>query len=150
MVDFEYYLQWLSTNDRSFLGDLGLYSLAKLYILGGFLDDTAFRVEMLNIFVKEAIDKYIYPGARIVALAWGQTPEGSPLRKIILEIWITSSIKLLAKRFGGIDEDVPKAFIVDCLHRIGDTRARANETMTTEDRKKTLESRRDEVLQDLV
>jgi len=148
-IHFENYLQWLSTNDSSHLDEFGMREAAKLYILGDFLDDSAFRITMLSLFAKDAIGNNRYPSNAIVTPAWEQTPENSPLRKIIVEIWITSSIKTMATRFAGIEKDVPKEFIVDCLHRVSETQARSTERMTNEDRKRAIESRRDEVLKEL-
>jgi hypothetical protein len=69
---------------------------------------------------------------------------------MMVEIWITASIKELATRFAGVHKDVPKEFVIECLHRIGDTHARATESMSPEERERTLERRRDEVLKELV
>lgn len=149
-VNFEFYLQWLSTNEHSFLGDLALYQLAELYILGDFLDDLAFRVTMINHFVKRAVDNDVHPGSSIVTPTWERTPEGSPLRKIIVEIWIACPIKNLAARFTKPGRDFPKAFIIDCLQRIGDTQARAKVEITGDERRRMIESRRDELLKELV
>ena len=114
---FQDYLQWLSTNDPSYLEVIPMGRAARLYIVGDYLDDSDFRIAMLKAFVRDAIDSNSYPADDIVKRVWEHTPEGSPLRKIILEIWITASIKILAKRFAESDKNVPKAFIVECLRR---------------------------------
>lgn len=151
VVEFESYLRWLSTCDRSFLVDFDLCDIAGLYILGDFLDDSAFRMNMLRRFASRSIDQNVYPNVETVTLTWEQTPENSPLRKMSVEMWITSSIEELAKEFARPDQDFPKAFIVDCLHRIGQTtKPRAKETLVGEKRKQALESRRDELLKELV
>ena len=149
-VDFELYLQWLSTNEHSFLSDLNLHRLAELYILGDFLDDFAFRAAMLNHFVKKTVDGIVYPDHSIVTPTWEQTPEGSPLRKIIVELWVFSPIEILADRFTGPEKHVPKAFIVEYLRRIGDTQARAKENLTGNERRRMIESRRDELLKEIL
>ena len=147
-INFGYYLQWLSTNDHKFLVELSLLTFVQLYILGDFLDDSAFRTCLLNHFVKKAVDILICPGGAVVTAAWEQTPRDSPLRKVIVEIWITASKNELVTRFAGVHKDVPKEFIVDCLQRIGDTHARAREDMSPEDRKRAIERRRDEGLKE--
>jgi hypothetical protein len=67
---------------------------------------------------------------------------------MVVEMWITCPIGLLAEKFARAGPDFPKAFIVDCLRRIGETNAAANENVLGEKREKILESRRDEVLKD--
>lgn len=148
--EFEQYLQWLSTHDHSFLDGIHFTQLARLYILGDFLDDSAFRVFILNIFVKQAVEDNVYPAHTTVILTCEQTPESSPLRKIIVEIWNTASIKSLANRLTSTEKDVPKEFIADCLHRIGDTQARANESILGYSRRRAIESRRDELLMEIL
>lgn len=147
--EFERYLQWLSTHDHSFLDGISFRRLAKLYILGDFLDDSAFRTEMLKRFTSKAITTNTYPELDIITLVWDQTPEHSPLRKLIVETWTTSSIQRLAKQFANQDHEVPKAFVVDCLYRISETMPRAKESILGDSRRRVLESCRDEVLKEL-
>ena len=148
-IEFETYLQWLSTNDHSFLADSDLHELAGLYILGDFLDDLAFRVEMLNWFTSRAINENICPHPLTLTLIWEQTPDTSPLRKMSIEAWITRYIECLAREFAKTDRDIPREFIVGCLRRIGETQARVRECIVGEARRKFLEARRDEVLNEL-
>jgi hypothetical protein len=148
--DFEHYLQWLSTNDHSFLDDTTFHQLAKLYILGDFLDDSAFRGDMLIPFTSKAVTQNAYPDLEIIVFIWERTPERSPLRRIAVEAWITSSIERLASKFASADGEAPKAIIVDCLRRISETKPRTKESITGAARRQALESRRDEVLKDLV
>jgi hypothetical protein len=68
---------------------------------------------------------------------------------MVLEIWMTASIEMLVKRFAESDKDVPKAFIVECLRRIGETNAAANQRVSGEKRKQRLQSCRDEILKDI-
>lgn len=147
--DFQQYLQWLSTHDRSALDDATFHQLAKLYILGDFLDDSAFRVDMLKRFTSRAITANAYPDLTIVTPVWEQTPERSPLREVIVKTWITSSIERLAEQFASADQDATKAFVADCLRRISNIKARTKESVTGESRRRVLEYRRDEVLKEL-
>lgn len=147
--EFERYLQWLSTHDHSFLDGISFRRLAKLYILGDFLDDSAFRMDMLKRFTSKAITTNTYPDLGVIILVWEQTPEHSPLRKLIVETWITSSIKRLAEMFANADQDAPKAFIVDCLHRISETMLGGNESIKGDSRMRVLESCRDKVLKEI-
>ena len=148
-IHFQACLQWLSTNDPSHLEAISRGRAVDLYILGDYLDDSAFRTAMLKTFVREAIDKFQYPRDTLVTQVWESTPEGSPLRKMVLEIWITESIEKLAERFAKSDRNYPKAFIVECLRRIGETNAAANKCFSDEERKQRLQSRRDEILKDI-
>jgi len=148
--DFEHYLQWLSTHDHSFLDDTSFHQLAKLYILGDFLADSAFRVDMLKRFTAKAVTQNAYADLDVAIIVWEQTPEHSPLRKMIVETWITSSIARLAEQFASADEEAPKAFVVDCLRRISEMQPRAKDSVTGYKRRLVLEARRDEVLKELV
>lgn len=145
-IHFQAYLQWLCTNDPSHLEAINMSRAVDLYIVGDYLDDSAFRTAMLKTFVQEAIDKHEYPGDILVTKVWDNTPESSPLRKMVLEIWITESIKTLAERFAKFDKNYPKAFIVECLRAIGETNAAANKRVSDKERKQRLQSRRDEIL----
>lgn len=147
---FEVYLQWLSTHDRSFLEDFTLRRLAELYVMGDFLVDSAFRVDTLTRFTSKAIDRHFHPSLDTVTFIWEHTPENCPLRQMTVEMYVTLSIALLAEKFGRDDESAPRAFIVDCLRRIGETNARAKVNLFRDERKRVLESRRDEVLKELV
>lgn len=147
--EFESYLQWLSTNDHTFLKELNMDDLTCLYILGDFLNDSAFRTVILNLLVQRAVNKNAYPGATIVAFVWEHTPETSPLRKIIVEMWTTSSIETLGERFAESDEDAPKAFIVDCVQRLA-KRQDPRVDFFGEQRKLVLEACRDEIIKEQI
>lgn len=147
--EFEHYSQWLSTHDHSYLSDMTFQQLAKLYILGDFLDDSAFRVDMLLRFTLRAVTQNAYPDLDIIIAVWEQTPEHSPLRKMVVETWVTSSIERLAEQFARAEQDAPKAFVADCLRRISEMTVRVKGSVTGESLRRTLESRRDEVLKGL-
>jgi hypothetical protein len=105
---------------------------------------------MLNLFAKRAVDKNVLPDHSIVNPTWEQTPENSPIRRIVVEIWAAQPITFLAERFAGPDKNVPKSFIVNCLQRVADTRARAVENPAVEERKLVIDRSRDEVLKDFI
>ena len=147
---FESYLQWLSTNDHSFLEEYDLVELAKLYILGDFLDDSDFRVAMLRSLAKRAIERNTRPRRKAVESIWDQTPENSPLRKMILERWATLPIESLAERFAEAGKSFPMNSIVDCLRRIGELTTVPKEGVTGEDRRRLLQFRRDTIIGELL
>ena len=147
---FESYLQWLSTNDHSFLEEYDLVELAKLYILGDFLDDSDFRVAMLRSLAKRAIERNTRPRRKAVESIWDQTPENSPLRKMILEMWATLPIESLAERFAEAGKSFPMNSIVDCLRRIGELTTVPKEGVTGEDRRRLLQFRRDTIIGELL
>lgn len=145
--EFGSYLQGLSTNDHSFLEELHMYDLARLYILGDFLDDSAFRTVMLKSLVQKAIHDNTYPDATIVAFVWDHTPETSPLRKIVVEMWTTLSVSDLGNRFA--EPDISKVFIVDCVQHL----AKKQDHMANivgEQRKRVLEACRDELIKEQI
>lgn len=104
---------------------------------------------MLKRFTSKAITANTYPDLDIIIFVWEQTPEHSPLRKLIVETWITSSIQRLAKQFADAYQDAPKTFVADCLRRISETIPRAKESIKGESRRRVIESYRDEVLKEL-
>lgn len=85
-IALESYLQWLNTIDPSHSAVIFMIEASKLYILGGFQDDSAFRIAMLKCFAREAMDNNQYPGDARVTHVWEQTPESSPLRRIVVDI----------------------------------------------------------------
>lgn len=85
-IALESYLQWLNTIDPSHLAVILMVEAFKLHILGGFQDDSAFRIAMFKCFSREAIDNNQYPGDARVTHVWEQTPESSTLRRMVVNI----------------------------------------------------------------
>lgn len=149
---FELYLQWLYTSDHSFLAELSMRNMATLYILGDFLDDTAFRVALLHDFTKYAIDKNVYPDLTTVTRTWEKTPRDSLLRKMIVEMWVTPSLELLVKQSADVEEDISKAFVMDCLRRTSEEQALVRPMVLGlgDERTRALDARKREVLKELM
>jgi hypothetical protein len=111
---FEGYLQWLHTGvlTSSFPIDKpSTFDLAEMYILGDFLDDKAFRNAVLDDITSSAYD--IWPGICSVNLIWDNTPGGSPLRKLILEIWAKKPMSLIVEKLLSGAHEYPGAFLAE-------------------------------------
>lgn len=147
---FESYLQWLNTNDHSFLGECVIAELAQLYTLGDFLDDLGFRVAMLGLIAKRAMNENVHPRCGVVSHIWDQTTKSSPLRKMILEILATLPMEYVAEEFAEAGEAISREFMADCLRRIGELKAVPKEGITGEDHRRALQSRRDEIIGELL
>lgn len=111
---FEGYLQWLTTNEVTFVGTPRMAAMTKLYILGDFLGDLAFRNAVLDRIVRRACDDNVFPGFQSIQAAWEKTPAGCPLRKLFLDIWVAPiAVENRLAELRKYEDDYPKAFIID-------------------------------------
>ncbi|GAB7335545.1 hypothetical protein MBLNU13_g07885t1 [Cladosporium sp. NU13] len=96
---FEGYLQWLNTGviTSSFpISKPTTFDLIEFYILGDFLDDATFCNAVLDDLMNSAYETW--PGICSVNLAWNNTPRDSPLRALILEIWVKKPLSLVVEK----------------------------------------------------
>ena len=113
---FEGYLQWLNTGNLTFTGQPSMLAMTKLYILGDFLHDQAFRGTVLDRIANLACQQNIVPGPRVATLAWTQTPPGSSLRHLYLGIWASSTcLTTVIFSLTHPGNDYPKAFLLELL-----------------------------------
>jgi len=97
-VVFEVYLHWLYFKT---LPTVGIYndhkcpefeSLARCYVLGEMLIDKKFKnaiVDALTDILEEMKDEMIIPGSFEINIIYAGTTEGSPGRKLMVDIWAT-------------------------------------------------------------
>jgi len=113
---FEGYLQWLNTGviTSSFpISKPTMFDLAELYILGDFLDDASFRNAVLDDLMTSAYD--MWPGICSVNLAWSNTPKDSPLRALILEVWVKKPMALVVEKLVREADEYSGAFMAELL-----------------------------------
>jgi hypothetical protein len=70
----------------------------KLYLLGDYLSDVVFCERVVEKLVgRSQMLPCRLPGAAEVTLAWDKTPEKSPLRAVINELWLDQKIATVIK-----------------------------------------------------
>ena len=88
--------------------------MARLYILGDFLNDSAFRNAVLDCIVRTSCDERLFPVYPSIQAAWEKTPASCPLRKLFLDIWVAStSVEKKLAELRRHANRYPKAFIMD-------------------------------------
>lgn len=83
---FEGYLQWLYTGELTFIGPYKSSTVARVYILGDYLDDKAFRTAALCSIMEQYLGDGRVPGPDAVRLFWQHTPQESPIRQLFSEV----------------------------------------------------------------
>lgn len=110
---FEGYSHWLYTDTILITNDpLAMHELVELYILGDYLDDSAFRRAVLEHMVLKRFELGWMPRGNSVELAWAQTAPSSPVRKVITELMLSRPMSFVASWFKE-DECYPRDFTVD-------------------------------------
>ena len=96
------YIQWLysgsvfcTTGDRS--RRIEHEYLVKLYVLGEGLLDARFQNRVIDAIVslygERVKNEYIVPGAKAIAIIYENTPQTSPARKMMVDIWYNSGTR---------------------------------------------------------
>lgn len=107
---FAAYLQWMYTGELTLPKGHPFRALTGYYILGDFLGDSAFREAVLDGIVNLACEEDSYPGVLSIKAAWERTPKDSPIRKLYLQIWAsTSSMRSRLEYIGS--KNYPRAFV---------------------------------------
>lgn len=73
--------------------------LAKLYAVGDVLGDMCLRNAVIDRMIVEGQSPNLFPGLDTVNIAYHQTPEGSTLRKLILDWCIASPFPIYFKEY---------------------------------------------------
>jgi hypothetical protein len=113
---FEGYSHWLYTNTILLTtnGPPAMYELVENYILGDYLDDSAFRRAVLEHMLCIRFEQGTMPCGGSIALAWERTTSSSPLRKVLTELVLSRSMSYVADGFKD-DDEYPRDFIVDVV-----------------------------------
>jgi hypothetical protein len=82
----------------------------KLYILGDYLSDTVFCEAVVEKMVDRSQERKL-PCARAITLVWDSTPENSPLRAVITELWLDQKIAIVVKCLK--ERSFPSTFVLD-------------------------------------
>jgi hypothetical protein len=86
----------------------------KLYLLGDYLSDVVFCERVVEKLVgRSQMLSCRLPGAAEVTLAWDNTPEKSPLRAVINELWLDQKIATVIKCLQA--KNFPPSFVLDLL-----------------------------------
>jgi hypothetical protein len=86
----------------------------KLYLLGDYLSDVVFCELVVEKLVgRSQMLPCRLPGAAEVTLAWDNTPEKSPLRAVINELWLDQKIATVIKCLQA--KNSPPSFVLDLL-----------------------------------
>jgi hypothetical protein len=86
----------------------------KLYLLGDSLSDVVFCELVVEKLVgRSQMLPCRLPGAAEVTLAWDNTPEKSPLRAVINELWLDQKIATVIKCLQA--KNSPPSFVLDLL-----------------------------------
>jgi hypothetical protein len=142
---FEGYLQWLNTGIITFAEKPNMKELAEFYVLGDYLDDVTFRSALLDSFAERACDNDSFPTEKTIVVIWEQMPVNCPLRKLVLDIWVTRSIKSVVRRFADPTKDYPKAFITVCLEHFVKSFRLETPRLHGNERNKEIRRRRKEI-----
>jgi hypothetical protein len=62
--------------------------LAKLYVLGEKLMDTAFKDAIIAAIIRSCIDYNMYPGIKPTQTIYAGTSASSPVRRLIVDFWV--------------------------------------------------------------
>jgi hypothetical protein len=84
----------------------------KLYLLGDYLSDTVFCEAVVEKMVDRGQERRL-PCAAAITLVWGNTPESSPLRAVIKELWLDQKIAIVVKCLK--ERSFPSAFVLNLL-----------------------------------
>lgn len=117
---FKIYLHWLyfktfptvtTKNTGRFNHETGM--LGKSYVMGEMLMDTAFKNAVLVAFRDALLNQPFYkplrPGSSIVKTIYDGTPEGSPGRRFMVDVWVREAKENWAIHL----DDMPLAFTLD-------------------------------------
>jgi hypothetical protein len=86
----------------------------KLYLLSEYLSDVVFCELVVEKLVgRSQMLPCRLPGAAEVTLAWDNTPEKSPLRAVINELWLDQKIATVIKCLQA--KNFPPSFVLDLL-----------------------------------
>lgn len=132
--DFEGYLQWLNTGEVTFSGEPSLFAITRLYVVGDFLEDAAFRDAILDCIVERACEKRVYPDWDTIQLAWEQTRRGNPMQRLYLSIWASMSTKKRIDNLNKSDARCSKEFVIDFFQHIVAARRLDKPSLGTQDR----------------
>ncbi|CAN9106542.1 unnamed protein product [Alternaria sp. RS040] len=89
---FEAYCGWLYTGKIVRSKEDDCFSLlAKLYVLGEKLMDTAFKSAIIAAIMRSKIDRKMYPCTRAVQIIYAGTPGSSPARRLMVYFWVFSA-----------------------------------------------------------
>ncbi|KAH8726650.1 hypothetical protein GQ44DRAFT_758602 [Phaeosphaeriaceae sp. PMI808] len=83
---FKTYLTYLRT--RKIPTSLAHPALAKLYVLGEALLDRAFQGAVMTAIMDNCEDVQDFPCAEAIATIYAGTPEGSPARRLLVDLWV--------------------------------------------------------------
>lgn len=113
---FEFYFHWLYTKQISEPqdGPVKWLLLVRLYLLGDYLMDRLLCRHVLQAIIDKTVDSKRLADSRSVSIVWEQTTDGSPLRKVIRELWMARQIDLAIESFQKHPE-YPREFILDML-----------------------------------
>lgn len=118
VATFEDYLHWLYTGQVTLPEHNQHVRLVDLYLLGDYLHDSLFCVEVLNKMVEARYHgQRTFPTSAAVKCAWEATPASSPIRKVIRELWTSSNIDLAFKEFTK-NSEYPRDFVLDILSEL--------------------------------
>jgi hypothetical protein len=113
---FEGYSHWLYTNVILLTanGPFPMYELVEFYILGDYLDDSAFRSAVLEHMLCIRFEQGTMPCGAFVALARAWTASSSALCKVLTELVLSRPLSYAADSFRN-DDEYPRDFIVDVV-----------------------------------
>jgi hypothetical protein len=113
---FEGYSHWLYTNAILLTTNdpFPMYELVELYILGDYLDDSAFRSAVLEHMLCIRFEQGMMPCGASVALARARTASTSPLCKVLTELVLSRPLSYTADSFRN-DDEYPRDFIIDVV-----------------------------------
>jgi hypothetical protein len=91
-----------------------MYELVEFYILGDYLDDSAFRSAVLEHMLCIRFEQGTMPCGAFVALARAWTASSSALCKVLTELVLSRPLSYAADSFRN-DDEYPRDFIVDVV-----------------------------------
>lgn len=117
---FEAYIQWVYSgvivveeNEQNRKSKTGITNLVMLYAAGDMLGDVRLRNAVIDRIILNCEQANIAPGSRSVTIAYDSTPEGSTLRKLIVD-WYLSQHNALW--FKNNSQFFPRDFLVDLVY----------------------------------
>jgi hypothetical protein len=111
----EVYLHWTHTGHllvESTQTESVSMQCVKLYLLGDYVSDTVFCEAVVENMVDRGQERRL-PCAAAITLVWDDTPENSPLRAVIKELWLDQKIAIVVKCLK--ERSFPSAFVLDLL-----------------------------------
>ncbi|EMD01283.1 hypothetical protein BAUCODRAFT_61200, partial [Baudoinia panamericana UAMH 10762] len=128
---FEAYSVWLYTGHLYVLGEkhpenygsIDYHHFIELYILGEKLLDRRFQNRVVDVIVAASIESPEVPGLITVNRAYEATPKGSPIRRLLCDIYVNGATMHWFR--GYVSDAYPSAFLYDVAVLLLDTKHQA-------------------------